>query len=127
MGEVGAEALCDGGEGIFRVFDGVVKESSGQRGGIEAHVGEDVRDFEKMGKIGLAGAAELVVVTFGGNFVGAADHPGIFGGAVLAEFLEQFLEAGVELANRAIAVEAKRDFVRRRPGLGYASREDEWQ
>ncbi len=60
------------------------------------------------------------MVTFGGNFVGAADHPGIFGGAVLAELFEQFLEADVELANRAIAVEAKRDFVRRRHGLVYA-------
>jgi len=66
-------------------------------------------------------------VTFRGNFVGAADHPGIFGGAVLTALFEQFLEAGVELANRAIAVEAQRDFVGRRHGLVYASGEDEWK
>jgi hypothetical protein len=61
-------------------------------------------------------------VALGGDFVGAAEHPGIFGGAVLAELFEQFLEAPVELANSAVAVEAERDFVRRRHGLVYAGR-----
>jgi hypothetical protein len=71
------------------------------------------------------------VVALGGNLVGAADHPGIFGRAVLAELFEELFEARVELANRAVAVEAQRDFVRRRHDLVYAgmggSDEDEWK
>ena len=59
---------------------------------------------------------------FRSNFVSAAKHPGIFGRTVLAELFEQFLEARVELANGAVAVEAERDFVRRRHGLVYAGK-----
>jgi len=90
-----------------------------------------VSDFEQVREIRLAGTAELVVVALGGNFVGAADHPGIFGGAILAELFEQLFEARVELANRAVAIEAQRDFVRRRHGLVYArmwaSEKREWK
>src|SRR5216684_1832200 len=99
-----------------------MKDRGGERGGIEAHVRENVRDFEEMGQIRVAGAAKLVVVALGGNFVGAAEHPGVFGRTVLAELLEQFLEASVELASGAVAVKGKRDFVRRRHGLVYAGK-----
>jgi hypothetical protein len=97
-----------------------MENRGGERGGIEAHIREDVGDFEQVGQIGFAGAAELVVVALGGDFVGAADHPGVFGGAVLSEFLEEFFEASVKLANGAVAVEAERDFVRRGHVLVYA-------
>jgi len=81
-----------------------------------------VRDFEEMGQVRIAGAAELVVVALGGNFVGAAEHPGILGRTVLAELLDQFLEASVELASGAVAVEGQGDFFRRRNGLVYAGK-----
>jgi len=81
-----------------------------------------MRDLEQVGEIRIAGAAELVVVALGRDFVGAAEHPGIFRGAVLAELFEELLEASVELANGAVAVEAQRDFVRRRHGLVYAGK-----
>jgi len=74
--------FLDAGEGILGVFDGVMEKRGSEGGGIEAHVREDVRDFEQMGQVRLAGAAELVVVALGGNLVGATDHPGIFGRAV---------------------------------------------
>src|SRR5882762_10128222 len=120
MGDVGSEALFDAGDGILGVFDGVMENRGGQRGGVEPHVREDVRDFEEVGEIGIAGAAELVMVPLGGDFVSAAEHPGIFGRAVLAELFEQFLETSVELASGAVAVEGQGDFVRRRHGLVYA-------
>jgi hypothetical protein len=120
MGDFRAEALFNARDGIFRVLDGVVKERSGQSGGIEAHVGEDVRNLEKVREIGLAGLPELGAVPLRGNFIGAADHPGIFRRAVLAELFKQLLEARIELANRAVKVEAERDFVGRRHSLVYA-------
>src|SRR5260370_13230746 len=122
MSDIGAEESLDGGEGILGVFNGVMKNRGGKRGGIETHVREDVRDFEKMRQVRIAGAAELVVMALGGNFVGAAEHPRIFGRTVFAELLDQFLEACVELASGAVAVKGERDFVRRRHGLVYAGK-----
>jgi hypothetical protein len=78
-----AEAFGDAGDGILGVFDGVMKNRGGERGGVEAHVGENVGDFEEMREVGLPGTAKLVVVAFGSDFVGAAHHPGIFGWAIL--------------------------------------------
>ena len=120
VSDVGAKALFDARDGILRVFDSVMKNRGGKRSGVEAHVREDVGDFEEVGEIGFARAAQLVTVALGGNFVGPAQHPRIFGRTVLAELFQQFLEASIELANRAIAVEAERDFVRRRHGSVYA-------
>src|SRR5207245_8597432 len=104
------------------VCDSVMENRGGEGGGVETHVREDVGDFEQVREIRVAGTAELVMMTLGGDFVGAANHPGIFGGAVLAELFEELFEACVELANGAVAVEAQRDFVRRRHGLVYAGK-----
>ncbi len=79
-----------------------------------------MRDFEQVGQIRIAGTAELAVVALRGDLVGAAEHPGVFGRAVLAELFEELLKAGVELARGAVAVEAERDFVRRGHVLVYA-------
>jgi hypothetical protein len=62
--------------------------------------------FKKMGDIGIAGAAELVAMTLGSYFIGAADGPGIFGGTVFTEFFEKLLEARFELADDAVTLEA---------------------
>jgi len=46
---------------------------------------------------------------------------------VLLELVEEFFEARVELANRAVAVETERKITRRRHVLVYASEEKEWK
>jgi hypothetical protein len=40
-------------------------------------------DFEKVSQVRFAGATELVTMTLGGDFVGAADRPRIIGRAVI--------------------------------------------
>ena len=120
MGDISTEALLDARDGILGVFDGVMENRGGERGSVKTHIREDMGDFEQVREIRVTRTAELVVVALGSDFVGAANHPGIFGGAVLAELFEEFFQARVELANGAVAVEAQRDFVRRRHGLVYA-------
>ena len=47
-GDIRAEAFFNARDGIFGVFDDVVKKRGGERGGVHAHVREDVRDFKEM-------------------------------------------------------------------------------
>ena len=108
--------------GILRVFYGVVENCCGQRDGIQPHIGEDMRNFEQMREIRLTGTAELVVMPLRSDLVRAADDPGVLGGTVLLELFEQLFQAGVELPNRAHAVEAQRQIARRRHGLVYPQR-----
>ena len=100
--DVRAETLFNASDGIFGVFDGIVKKRGGERGGVQPHVRENVGDFEKMGNIEIAGAAELVAMPLGSNFVSAADDPGIFGRTVFAKFFEELFEAGFEMADGAV-------------------------
>lgn len=111
---VRSEALFNPRHGIFGVFDGVVKESGGERRGVHAHVGENMGDLKEMGNVQVAGAAELVAMPLGSNFVSAADDPRVFGGAVLAKFFEELFEAGFQLPQGAVALEAQRNITRRR-------------
>ena len=55
MGDFGAETLGDARNGKLGVFDDVVQQRGGQRRGVQAHVGEDVRDFQQMHEIRFAG------------------------------------------------------------------------
>ena len=118
MGHVGAKALFYASDRVFRVFDGVVEKRCGQSGSVQAHVREDVRHFQEMSKVGIAGAAELVMMALSGNLVGAPHHPGIFRGTVDAQFFEQFFKARVELARGAVAVELERKIARGRHDSG---------
>jgi len=86
VGHVGAKALFDARDRVFRVFDGVVEKRGGQSGSVKAHVREDMRHFQEMSKVGIAGAPELVMMALGGNFVGAPHHPGIFEGRLMRSF-----------------------------------------
>src|SRR3981081_1786663 len=56
------------------------------------------------------------------DVVGAAHHPGIFGGAVFAQLLQQLIQAGIEFALGAIAVKMERQVAGRRHDLFYARR-----
>src|SRR5580692_1071116 len=98
--------LFNASDRIFGIFDGIVKKGGGERGGIHAHVGENVGHFKKVRDIGIAGAAELVAVTLGSNFVGAANHPGVFRRPVFSKFFEEFLEARLQQPDGAIPLEA---------------------
>ena len=120
MSDFVAEAFGDARDGKLGVFDDVVEEGGGQRRGVEAEVGEDMGDLEQVHEVRLAGFTELFTVALGGNVVGTADHPGVFGGSILAKLGEEFLKAGIELALGAIAVEAEGNVARRRHGLVYA-------
>src|SRR5262249_11861684 len=82
--------------------------------------GEDVRYFQQVSNVRLAGTAKLIVMALRGDLVGAANHPGIFGRTILFQFFEKLFEARVQLPNRAVAVEAERQIARRRHGLVYA-------
>ncbi len=106
----------------FGVFDDVVEERSGQSGGVEAHIGEDVGHFEKVGDVGIAGAAELVAVAFRGNVKSAPDEPRIIRGAVGAKLGQELLKAGVDLPLGAVAVEIQGYVGWRRHTLVYDGR-----
>lgn len=95
-GGIRAEHLLNLGEGEAGVFDDVVEQGGAESGDVEAHVGEDVSDFERMGKEGIAGLAELSTMLFRGNFVGAAEKFGIVGGAILADLGNQSEETSME-------------------------------
>src|SRR5208282_1042579 len=73
-----------------------------------------------MGKIRVAGTAELISMALGSNFVRPADHPRIFGRAVFAELCEEFFKAGFELTGDAVTLEAQWHITGRRHVLVYA-------
>jgi hypothetical protein len=85
-----------------------MQKSGRQRDGIEAHVRKDVSDFEKVCKVGVARSAQLIAMPLCRNLVRAPDHPGIFRGAILAQLGEQFVQASVQLALGAVAMEMER-------------------
>jgi hypothetical protein len=118
-GDFVAKAFLETGKGKFGVFDDVVKECGGERGGVKTHVGEDVGDFEKMSDVRIAGTAELVAVAFSGDVESAADQPGIIRGAIGAELGEEFLKASVDLPLGAVAVEIEGYVGWRRHALVY--------
>jgi len=84
-----------------------------------------VGDFQEVGEIGFTGVAELVAVALCGDIVGAAHQPGIIGGAIETELLEQLLETAIELAFRAVTVEVQREIGAGAHSQVYAERERE--
>ncbi len=62
--DIRSESFLNTSDGIFRVFDGIVKKRGRQRGGIQSHIREDVGDLKKMGNVGIAGTPELVAMAF---------------------------------------------------------------
>ena len=85
-----------------------MKQRGSQCGGVHAHVREDVRYFEKVRKVRIAGTAKLVAVALRCNFIRAMDQPGIIGWAIFLELIQQLMEPRIELALAAIAVKLKR-------------------
>ena len=66
LAEVGAQLL----EGVVGVLHRVVQQGRDQRGGVHAQLGEDRRDGERVGDVGVAGLALLARVLRVGDVVG---------------------------------------------------------
>jgi hypothetical protein len=79
-----------------------------------------MRYLQEVKEVRLARPANLRAMPFRGDLISTANKPGIFGRAVFAEFGEEFLEAGVQLALGAVPVETKRNVPCRRHVLVYA-------
>src|ERR1700731_1803600 len=99
-----------------------MEKGGGKSGGIQTHVREYVGDFKKMREVRVARTAKLVAVSLGGDFIRAAHHPGILGGAIGAELGQQLVQAGIEFALGAVAVKMERQIAGRRHNLFYARR-----
>ena len=82
-------------ESDFRVFDDVVKDRGAERGRVELHIRQEMGDFNRMGEIGFARKADLAVMMFGGEIVGAAKEVEIVARAILANLVDQLDEAQV--------------------------------
>ena len=59
------------------VLDRVVEQRGGDGDVVEAEVGEDQRDAERVGDVGLARAADLLPVGVAGDLVGVLDEGGV--------------------------------------------------
>ena len=81
--DVVAEHLVDLGAGGRGILDGVVQQRRRDGGIVELEIGQDRRDFERMGEIGVAGGALLLAVGLHGVDVGAVEQ-GLAGVRIVA-------------------------------------------
>ena len=81
-GDLGSEDLLDLLDARQGVLHGVVEQAGGDRGNVELELGDDARDLERMGQIGLAGHALLSAVDLRRELVGAGDRVGVGDGVV---------------------------------------------
>src|SRR5215207_8524305 len=88
-----AEGVADDLGVDERVLDHVVQEPRGDRDLVEAHVGEDVGDFQGVHEVGLAGGARLPLVVQRGEEVGPPEHLQVGLRVVLPDFLDDLLDA----------------------------------
>ena len=72
--DLGAEVALDVGERDLGVLDRVVQQRGGHRDLVEADVGDDAGDGERVVDVALAARAELVAVRLRGDLVGAVDR-----------------------------------------------------
>ncbi len=98
--DIGAELLGDAVGAGFGVLNDVVEKRGAERCHVELHIREDVRHFQRVRKVGLAGKAHLRFVLFGGEIVGAAEELEVVAGAAAADFVHQLDEAQVHGAAR---------------------------
>ena len=82
-GRLFTEAFLNARHRKLRIFDHVVEQGGRERGRVHTHIREYMGDFEKMSQIRFAGAAKLVAMAFGCDFVSAANQPRIVGRAVI--------------------------------------------
>ena len=90
LAELGLD-LLDGDRGVFHR---VVQQAGDDGRGVQPHLRQQGRDFQRMHQIGLARLAGLSFVMFQGEFVGFFDQGEIVVGAVGADFAQQIAKAG---------------------------------
>ena len=78
------------------VFDGVVQEPGGNRGGVQLHLREHLRNLKRMNHIRFAGGPDLPLMMFKAKLPGLADDLHVVAGAVSAYGIEQGAEARVD-------------------------------
>ncbi len=89
---VGPNVVLDLGERHLGVLDDVVQERGGRAGGVEAELGDDHRDGDRVGDVGLAREPELAGVGLARQIVRPADDPGVLAGPVKLQLGEQGLD-----------------------------------
>ena len=72
--DLGAEVGLDVGERDLGVLDGVVQQRGGDGDLVEADVGDDAGDGERVVDVALTARAQLAAVRLGGDLVGAVDR-----------------------------------------------------
>ena len=91
MADVLAEQLVDLGAGGLGILDGVVQQRGDDGGIVELVVGEDRGDFERMGKIRVAGGALLLAMGLHGVDIGAVEQVLVGIGVVFAHPLDEIV------------------------------------
>ena len=84
-----AERLVDLGARRLGVLDGVVQQRRHDGRVVELQVGQDRGDFERMGKVGIAGGARLRAVRLHGVDIGAVEQVLVGVGIVVLDLLDQ--------------------------------------
>ena len=84
-----AEHLVDLGPRRVGILDGVVQQRGGDGRIVELEVGEDRRDFERMGEIRVAGGPLLLAMGFHGVDIGAVEQRLVGLGIVAAHPVDQ--------------------------------------
>src|SRR5260370_17026034 len=88
-------------------------EKSGRKSRrVHTHVSENVCNFQKMSEIGIAGTPKLVTMALRSDFVSAADEPRVVGGAIALQLVEKRVQASVQQALGAVAIELQRQIGR---------------
>jgi hypothetical protein len=93
IGDLLAEHLDHLGPRRERVLHRVVEERGRDRVDVHAQVGEDPGDRHRMGEVGLAALSHLARVRLGGVHVGPHDHVDVGVGRVLADRIDDVVEA----------------------------------
>jgi hypothetical protein len=91
VADVGAEQLVDLGPGGGGILDGVVQQRRRDRGIVDLEVGQDGRDFERMGEVKVARRPLLLPMRLHGIDVGAVQQSLVGVRIVAAHLLHQLV------------------------------------
>ena len=88
-----SKKLFDTVERNQRVLDNIVQKSDADRDGVHLHLGQQIRDLQRMRQVRLAGRAHLSLMFFRGKYVGAAHKFEVVPGMMLSDAVENVLQA----------------------------------
>jgi hypothetical protein len=87
LGDLGAEAVADLGDGQLGILDAVVKEGGGNRDVVGAEIGEQLRDLDRVREVRLTVGTQLPVVNQRGEVERAANRVRFAGDCSLCDGL----------------------------------------